>query len=348
MILKNKKLLLITSLITLLPIPVGYLLRSLFPMEMAPSFLWAPSLTMLAAHWLCIGFTFLDKGNKNQNRKPLALILWILPVFSNLCCAIMYALFLGIEFSPVVWMMVPMGLMFSAIGNYLPKTKMNSILGIKVIWAYTSEENWNATHRFAGKLWMGGGLVIALAGLFPEKIAVAVMILAMIVLCVVPIWYSRKFYLREYAEGKVEKASYSKADRRTRKFSLIFLSLLTVFVIATLFTGNLRYSFSDTSFTVEADWYSDYTLSYANIESMEYREGNVDGVRVGGFGSLRLLMGFFRNEEFGNYTRYTYYNPESCIVIYTTRNPVVLSGRDAAETEAIYHRLQDAVAAAQD
>lgn len=348
MILKNKKLLLITSLITLLPIPAGYLLRSFLPPEMSPSFLWAPALCMLAAHWLCIGLTSLDKGNQNRNRKPLSLVLWILPVTSNLCCAIMYALFLGIEFSPVVWMMVPMGLMFAAIGNYLPKTKMNSTVGIKVIWAYTSEENWNATHRLAGKLWMAGGLVIALAGFLPEIAAVTVMIVFMVLLCVVPMWYSRRFYLREYAEGKVEKASYSNTDRKIRKISLVFLAALSVFVAAIMFTGDLHYSFSDTGFTVEADWYSDYTLSYDVIESMEYREGNVDGVRVGGFGSLRLLMGFFRNEEFGNYTRYTYYDPESCIVIYTAGKPVVLSGKDPAETEYIYRWIQRAVTAARD
>ena len=41
----------------------------------------------------------------------------------------------------------------------------------------------------------------------------------------------------------------------------------------------------------------------------ELREGNVDGTRIGGFGSFRLLLGFFENEEFGTYTRYTYYKP---------------------------------------
>lgn len=51
-------------------------------------------------------------------------------------------------------------------------------------------------------------------------------------------------------------------------------------------------------------------------------------------------MGSFRNEELGNYTRYTYYRPESCIVLRCGGRTLVLSGRTAEETRAIYDELQ--------
>ena len=61
--------------------------------------------------------------------------------------------------------------------------------------------------------------------------------------------------------------------------------------------------------------------------------------RVFGVGSFRLLLGSFENEEFGNYTRYTYYNPEACVVMKVNGKTLVLSGKDAEETQAIYSQL---------
>ena len=74
MILKNKKALILSSLLILLPIPVGFLLRNQFPAEFMADLgytVWLPPLCLLAGHWLCILLTAVDPGNKNRNRKPL-------------------------------------------------------------------------------------------------------------------------------------------------------------------------------------------------------------------------------------------------------------------------------------
>ena len=141
MILKNKKLLLITSLLTLLPIPIGLLLWNRFPETIAihfgitgqadgfssvPYAVFVPPLLILAVHWLCILAAALDKSNKERNQKLQSIVLWIIPLISNLCSGCMFALALGLEFSPVVWTLVPMGLLFLVIGNYMPKTRMNA------------------------------------------------------------------------------------------------------------------------------------------------------------------------------------------------------------------------------
>lgn len=351
---KNKKHLILSSLLILLPIPVGLLLWNRFP-EYAiihwgwngqpdgwatiPTLILTPPLLLLLTQWLCIGITLKDPGNKGRNQKPLTLVLWIIPLLSNVTSGILYALALGLEFSPVTWMIVPMGLTFAAIGNYLPKTKMNSTMGIKVIWAYTSEANWNATHRFAGKLWVAGGFLVAACAFLPGEAAIVAMIVILTLISIVPILYSRKFYQKELAEGKVEKASYSKVDRRILKTSMVFLAVLTVFVCAILFTGELDYQFEEDYLIINASYYGDLMLRCSDIETVEYREGNVPGIRVGGFGSFRLLMGYFQNDEFGIHTRYTYYKPEACIVVKTGKNTFVLSGESKAETAAIYQDL---------
>jgi len=358
MILKNKKLLLITSVLTLLPIPLGLLLWNRFPETMAihfgitgqadgfasvPFAVFVPPVLMLAVQWLCTLATALDRRNRDRNQKMFRIVLWTIPIISNLCCLDMYALALGWEFSPVAWTMVPMGLLFALIGNYMPKTKRNSTMGIKVIWTYTSEANWNATHRFAGKLWVIGGLLIALGGLLPNGWAVAVMIVAIVFLCVVPMVYSYRFYKQEYAAGKVEKAGLSAGDKKTTTVTVVFLILLTAFALTVLFYGDIDFRFQEDYLSIEPNMYTDYILRYDVIDDLEYREENVPGLRVGGYGSFRLLLGFFENEEFGTYIRYTYYKPEACVVVETGKQTIVLSGKDAAQTREVYEMLLEKV-----
>ena len=356
MILKNKKLLVLTSLLTLLPIPMGLLLWNYFPETMAihwgisgqpdgyasvPFSVFVPPLSMLVGHWVCIFFTGLDKGNKDRNKKIQSIMLWTIPIICNLSCCGIYALALGLEFSPIGWTMVPMGILFAIIGNYMPKTKMNSTIGIKVVWAYSSEENWNATHRFAGKVWVIGGIVMALSGFFPYLWAMGMMFGGIAVLCILPVVYSWRFYRKELAEGKDVTIRRSQMDKKLLKLSAVFLVLLTVFIAWILFYGDITYDFQEDWLMVDSNMYTGYVIRYEEIQDVEYRKGNVDGLRVGGFGSFRLLMGFFQNEEFGTHIRYTYYEPESCIVVKTDRQTVVLSGETDEETLQIFSGLLD-------
>jgi hypothetical protein len=55
-------------------------------------------------------------------------------------------------------------------------------------------------------------------------------------------------------------------------------------------------------------------------------------------------MGFFENEEFGTYTRYTYFKPEACVVITSGEKKIVLSGATYEETETLYLNLLDRTA----
>ncbi len=58
---------------------------------------------------------------------------------------------------------IMVGLLFIFLGNIMPKFKSNFFMGIKTPWTLSSEEVWNKTHRFAGVLWVIGGLLIALS-----------------------------------------------------------------------------------------------------------------------------------------------------------------------------------------
>ena len=354
MLKQYKNSLIITSLLTLLPIPVGLLLWNRFPETMAihwgitgeangyasPGFaVFGLPLIMLALQCLCILFTARDKGNQGRNQKMFRIVLWTIPVISNLSLLGLYAFALDVEFSPVAWTVVPMGLLFAIIGNYMPKTRMNSTMGIKVPWTYSSEANWNATHRFAGKVWVIGGILVALCGLLPLGWAVSGMIVLMVGLCVLPIVYSYRFYKKEKAEGKVLSTGYSATDKKILKGSGIILVVFTIFIVFVLFYGDITYSFREDYLYIDTNMYSDYIVHYDTIDQVEFRKGNVPGLRVGGYGSFRLLMGYFENEEFGTYTRYTYYKPEACVVLTKGEKKIVLSGETREATEALYQNL---------
>lgn len=340
MILKHKKALILSSLAILLPIPVWALLRSRMPDPLNMSwFFWGGPLIMLAFHWLCVLFTVLDPGNRGRNKKITALVLWIIPLINTLSYFGLYALNLGLEFSPVACTMVPMGILLAVIGNYMPKTRMNATMGIKIPTTYSSEENWNATHRFAGKLWVIGGVLLIPLGFVSHGWAVALMFVDLLVMTLVPMIYSWRYYKMEKAQGKELNQRKQITDPKLRKFSAVFLAVFFLFIGIVLFRGEITYEFREDSLYVASSMYTDYVLDYDAIDTLEYREGNVPGLRVGGFGSFRLLMGFFENEEFGTYTRYTYYKPEACVVLTAGDRTVVLSAETAEETSALYQTL---------
>ena len=101
---------------------------------------------------------------------------------------------------------VLLGVLFVWIGNYLPKLRRNSTLGVKVSWTLGNEENWNRTHRFAGKLWVGGGLLLLLGALLPLRAMVWVMICVTAALGIAPIAYSYAIF-RQHRKAGVARPS---------------------------------------------------------------------------------------------------------------------------------------------
>ncbi len=330
---KYKKTLILTSMLTLLPIPV---LLALYGEWKAIAFL---PLALLATQWICMYWTLKDPGNQNQNPKPMRTVLWILPIFSNLFCAIDYAFAAGLDFSISRILLFFLGGMFVAIGNYLPKVKQNSTLGIKIPWSYTSEENWNATHRFGGKVWFWGGILIALSGFLPESCGSWLMLAGILALCIAPVVYSYRYYRMQKARGDALLPLLPIANTKAGKLSLVFVAALLLAVVGMMFTGDIEYRFEEDYFVIEADFYDDQILFYDRIESVVYRDSNVDGSRIWGYGSGRLLMGNFQNDELGNYTRYTYTNPDACVLLTQNERIWVLSGKTKAQTQALYQQL---------
>jgi len=207
--LKNKKLLVITSLVTLFPMLAGILLwnRLLDKIPIhwnsageidgwgsKPFAVFGLTLIIFACQWLCILASLADPKNKNQGMKPIKLVLWICPVMSIWASTMIYTAAMGVELSMELLMPVLMGVLFIIVGNYLPKCKQNYTIGIKIPWTLDSEENWNQTHRMAGRLWVIGGILMIFAVFLPNKFMVAAMVIVLLVMVTVPMIYSYRLY----------------------------------------------------------------------------------------------------------------------------------------------------------
>ncbi len=208
---RHKNLLLWTSVVTLLPMLSGLILWNQLPDRMTSH--WGPGgvpdgtaskgfvvfglpLLMVVVQWLGAWLTTLDPGNRQQNRKVLNLALWIAPMVSILCGGFIQVSGLGLHI-PADFMsrllFSLLGVIFVIIGNYLPKCSRNRTIGIKIKWTLASDENWNATHRLAGRLWVIGGIVMVLCAFLPTVITQLVLPVSAFVMVLVPVLYSWQY-----------------------------------------------------------------------------------------------------------------------------------------------------------
>lgn len=154
-------------------------------------------LLILAIHGICIFASRKDFRDKKQSPKVMGLVLWICPLLSVMANSLTYAISLGKEINVLFVVSLTMGALFVLIGNYLPKCQQNRTVGIRIIWTLKNEANWNATHRFAGKVWVIGGLLLMALSLLPYSILPWAMIALLVVFISLPVLYSYRFYRKE-------------------------------------------------------------------------------------------------------------------------------------------------------
>ncbi len=347
-----------SSLLILVPMAAGLLLWKKLPASMVVHWgagnvadgsgtkafaVFAIPLLLLAIHWLCLLITARDPGMKNQNRKATGLIFWIMPMVSLGCSAFLYSAALGYEPDSGRAMLVLFAVLFILLGNYMPKVTRNTSYGIKTIWAIHDSENWAATHRFGGKLWVAGGFVLLAAMLLPEKFMVIVLVIDLAILGAAPLLYSWQFHRKQIKAGKPADMGLSKKQKTSWLVSTLILVLLLAGFGILMFVGNIRFTVGDDALAIDADFHTDLTVSYSEIESIEYRPEDLVGSKANGFNSAKLCLGTFRNDEFGLYTRYSYNRSESCIVIQGGGEVLVLADRSTEATLALYEALEAAI-----
>ncbi len=201
-----KKTLIITSIVTILPVLIGIIYWDRLPDVMATHFginndadgfsskafaVFGLPAVLLAMLWL--GALVISHDPKRQNISPkmFSLGLWIAPVVSLVVAATMYPVNLGYELDITFFAELALGLMFIIIGNYLPKARQNYTIGIKIPWTLANEENWNRTHRLAGYLWMICGvamIMLCITRFVPAQWLVGILLIMVFVPCAYSCW----------------------------------------------------------------------------------------------------------------------------------------------------------------
>lgn len=176
----EKKRLILTTVICLLPIMAGLVLYSRLPERVPTHFDFSGTpdgwssrpfavfgLPCLLAALNVFLYACLNRDPKRANMSGALKTVsqWSLPVLSVLCYSLTLTAALG--YPSRIEIVVPLltGILLLVIGNYLPKTKQSYTMGIRLPWTLQSEENWNRTHRLSGFLWVAAGAAFILLSL---------------------------------------------------------------------------------------------------------------------------------------------------------------------------------------
>ena len=208
----NKKTLILTSIVILLPILVGMLLWNKLPDSMAIHFnfdneadgyrekWFAVIITpfiLLALHLVMAMIIAADPRKKNISSKVYRINLWILPSLSLALTAVIYVYNLGIHFNISLFLGIFLGIAYIIIGNYLPKTRQNYTIGCLLPWTYANEENWNKTNRLAGVINIIIGILViinAAIGMFDIFYS---LLAAVLIGSLIPLGYSYFLHVKK-------------------------------------------------------------------------------------------------------------------------------------------------------
>lgn len=88
-----------------------------------------------------------------------------------------------------------LGVVFAIMGWYMPKLHQNYFAGFKLPWTLENVDNWNETHKLAGKVWLYGGIVQAIGTLvLPSVPAFIVFITSIAVMVIIPSVFSYRMF----------------------------------------------------------------------------------------------------------------------------------------------------------
>jgi len=96
------------------------------------------------------------------------------------------------------FMISGVGFLFAVIGNYMYNMKPNYFAGIRLPWTLSNDENWRRTHLLGGKLFFGGGLLIAVSCLFTSFMVSIIILLAItMIIALITCIYSYRLYKKQ-------------------------------------------------------------------------------------------------------------------------------------------------------
>lgn len=213
----RKKMILLTSLLAFIPMIAGILLWNQLPEELPIHFNTAGEIDNRASKTIVVflfplflwvihlleGFVILaDPKKQNISDKLFLLVLMIVPLTSVFVSILTYGTAFGIDISVNAFGYLFVGIIFILVGNYLPKSRQNYTIGIKLPWTLNDTENWNKTHRFGGIVWLLCGVLILTNTMFDIVWIIPVVVVAAVLL---PTLYSYLLFVSKTNKNHSDK-----------------------------------------------------------------------------------------------------------------------------------------------
>ncbi|NCB42636.1 MAG: DUF1648 domain-containing protein [Clostridia bacterium] len=206
---KTNSTLIITTLVCLLPIILALVLYDKLPDQIAvhfdingtpdnymPKAIAVFGLPLFMAGINLFTHFMLDHDPRKENASTAMKLVgkWAVPLISLIVMPVTLFMAMGAEIPITMLVTGLVGILLVICGNYLPKSRRNYTVGIKLPWTLDSDENWNKTHRFAGPVWVVGGLLfIATAFVHAPYVGVGIIV----ALVALPTIYSYLTYRKE-------------------------------------------------------------------------------------------------------------------------------------------------------
>lgn len=209
--LDSKRTMLITSLVTVIPIIIGIILYNKLPKELPIHFngQWEPDGYLdknIVITAFPLGLLILNLiaqlgiiSDSKKNSSPVVtkrIMTWIIPMVSILVLSLTYVYGMGYTNWIQIILPLAMGVIFMMVGNYLPKCRQNRMMGIRLPWTLNNEEVWRKTHRIGGFTWVIGGALMIICSIVRFNYMILVIVEAILII-LLPLIYSYVVHINE-------------------------------------------------------------------------------------------------------------------------------------------------------
>lgn len=201
----------ISLIIILIPIALSVFLYNRLPDQLAVhfgingtadgyqnkfTFLLSSVLFLIGVPLLLKITRYIDPKNKNYDKfeSTYDMFRLILTAFLSVLYITMILFNLGYAVNIQMIVLIGIGLLFMYLGKSMSRIRYNYTMGIRTPWTLASEDVWQRTHRFAGPLWLIGGIVIIILAFLPGNLASIIMLIIVVIIALVPILYSFIIY----------------------------------------------------------------------------------------------------------------------------------------------------------
>lgn len=181
-------------------VPIHWNLKGEIDRYGSKNTLWLIGMLPLA---IVLLLTFLPKWDPRREKyashgKAYSILIFYSTLTTSGIFLIVLANIYGFHIDVTVMLQLLLGVLFLAIGNYLPQVRQTFFFGIRTPWTLVSEDNWRKTHRFGSKVFVLIGLLMIGASLLPTPLRSVLPFAAIIIGLVFIYLYSYREYMKHH------------------------------------------------------------------------------------------------------------------------------------------------------